>query len=181
MYIRLAIQAGSMTIDAHEYFVKQSYRSRCSICGPNGKLDLIIPVVHNKLSAIPMKEVKIHNESRWQSIHWRSFEAAYKKSPYFEFYEDELRPFYEKKYEYLFDFNLKLLQTVFKIKKAKVKIEITEKFEPLYTDLKDLRNYFQPKNKFETIGSYHQVFSDKHGFIDRLSFIDFLFNEANGR
>ncbi|MBK8584029.1 MAG: WbqC family protein [Bacteroidetes bacterium] len=95
-YILQAIKAGSITIEAHEHFVKQSYRSRCSIYGPNGKQDLIIPIVHEKLYEIPIKEVKIANDSRWQKIHWRSIEAAYKNSPYFEFYEDSFRPYYEK-------------------------------------------------------------------------------------
>lgn len=175
-YILLAIQNGSIILDAHEHFVKQSYRSRSTIYGPNGKQDLIIPVVHTDLFTIPIKEVKIHNESRWQKIHWRSLEAAYKNSPFFEFYEDDLRPFYEKKYEYLFDFNLDLLQTIFRIKKAKVEITLTEKYDASYPELKDLRNYFHPKNNFESVGIYHQVFADKHGFIDRLSYLDYLFN-----
>ena len=179
-YILLAIQNGSMVIDAHEHFVKQSYRSRCSIYGPNGKQELIIPVVHKDLFTIPIKEVKIHNESRWQNIHWRSLEAAYKNSPYFEFFEDDLRPFYEKKYEYLFDFNLELLQRIFKVKKATVEIKLTEKFEMNQPDLKDLRNYFHPKNTFESVAPYHQVFGDRHGFIDNLSFVDYLFNESTG-
>ena len=175
-YILLAIQSGSITLDAHEHFVKQSYRSRCSIYGPNGKQDLIIPVHHKELFTIPIKEVRLHNDSRWQIIHWRSLEAAYKNSPFFEFYEDDLRPFYERKFDFLFDYNLELLQTIFKMKKAKVEITITEGYETSYSELKDLRNYFHPKNDFETIGNYHQVFADRHGFIDRLSYVDYLFN-----
>ncbi|MBK7429849.1 MAG: WbqC family protein [Bacteroidetes bacterium] len=100
-YILQAIKAGSITIEAHEHFVKQSYRSRCSIYGPNGKQDLIIPIVHEKLYEVPIKEVKIANDSRWQKIHWRSIEAAYKNSPYFEFYEKTPSDPITKKYDFL--------------------------------------------------------------------------------
>ena len=177
-YILQAIKAGSITIEAHEHFVKQSYRSRCSIYGPNGKQDLIIPIVHEKLYEIPIKEVKIANDSRWQKIHWRSIEAAYKNSPYFEFYEDSFRPFYEKKYDFLFDFNLELIHELFKAKRAKVEINFTDKYESKNDSFVDLRNHFLPKKKFETPEKYHQVFSDKHGFIERLSFVDLLFNKG---
>lgn len=177
-YITRSIKAGSITLDAHEHFVKQSYRSRCSIYGPNGKLDLIVPIVHEKLFTIPVKEVKIANDSRWQTIHWRSLEAAYNNSPYFEFYEDVFRPFYEKKFNYLFDFNLELTRELFKAKRANVEIKITENYIALAENMTDLRNYFHPKMNYETPEKYHQVFADRHGFIDRLSYIDFLFNEG---
>ena len=163
-------------MDACEHFVKQSYRSRCPIYGPNGKQDLIIPIVHDKLYEIPIKEVRIANDYRWQIVHWRSLEAAFKNSPYFEFYEDAFRPYYEKKYNFLFDFNLELINELFKAKRATVEIKFTEKYEPTIEDASDLRNYFHPKKNYETPEKYHQVFSDKHGFIERLSVVDLLFN-----
>lgn len=176
-YIFRAIQSGSIAIDAHEHFVKQSYRSRCSIYGPNGKQDMIIPVHHENLFTIPIKEVKISYDSRWQIIHWRSIEAAYKNSPFFEYFEDAFHPYYEKKYEFLFDFNLDLIQEILKAKKAIVEIKITEKYENTIDSIVDLRSHFHPKKTFESTTKYHQVFGEKHGFIDRLSIVDHLFNE----
>lgn len=165
-----------ITLDRHEHFVKQSYRSRCSIYGPNGKLNLIIPIIHSDLQIKPIAEVRISNADRWQKIHWRSIVTAYKNSPYFEFYEDDFQPFYEKKYEWLFEFNYDLIQLILKIKKLKVAINFTEKYESSIETGNDFRHVYHPKKEFSKTNKYHQVFEDRHGFIDRLSVIDQLFN-----
>jgi hypothetical protein len=174
-FFRLA-KENAVLIDGHEHFIKQSYRSRCIIYGPNGKQDLIVPVVHQDLQTKPISEVRISYSERWQSIHWRSILAAYRNSPFFEYYEDDFKPFFENEYEFLFDFNLELLKLILKLKKVKTEILLTDKFEKTYADGFDLRNHYSPKNEFEQTASYHQVFADRHGFIDRLSVIDYLFN-----
>ena len=175
-YIEKIAELKEITIDRHEHFVKQSYRSRCSIYGPNGKLDLIIPVVHSDLQIKPIAEVRISNSDRWQKIHWRSITTAYKNSPYFEFYEDDFQPFYEKKYDWLFEFNYELLQLILKIKNINIEINFTEKYESSLEIKNDFRHSFHPKKEFTKTNKYHQVFEDRHGFIDRLSVIDQLFN-----
>lgn len=175
-YIEKISESKVITLDRHEHFVKQSYRSRCSIYGPNGKLDLIIPVIHSDLQTKPIAEVRISNTDRWQKIHWRSIATAYKNSPYFEFYEDDFQPFYENKYEWLFEFNYELLQLILKIKNIKVEINFTEKYESSFEIVNDFRQSYHPKKEFPLTKKYHQVFEDRHGFIDRLSVIDQLFN-----
>src|SRR5699024_12231963 len=44
-------------------------------------------------------------EFNWQKNHWKSLESAYRASPYFEFFEDELHFLYEKRFRFLMDFN----------------------------------------------------------------------------
>ena len=175
-YFYKAAKEETFMLDKHEHFVKQTYRNRCSISGPNGKQDLIIPVEHTNIHTIPISQVKIANSERWQSIHWRSILAAYRNSPYFEYYEDDFKSFYEKKYELLFEFNFELLQLLFKLKKQKPTIIFTDQFEKDVRDKTDLRNYFIPKNKIESVSNYHQVFQERNGFIEGLSIVDHLFN-----
>jgi len=107
-YYRQLKNNASVQFEVYEHYIKQTYRSRCSIYGANGKLDLIIPVEKGKQGHRPMKEVKISYTERWQRIHWKSLESAYRTSPYFEYYEHEIFPFYEKRTEYLVDFNQEL-------------------------------------------------------------------------
>ena len=175
-YILRAIELGKIKIDAHEHFVKQSYRSRCSIYGPNGKQDLIIPIRHQNLFSIPITEVKISNDSRWQTIHWRSIEAAYKNAPYFEFFEDTFRIYFEKKFDSLFEFNLELITEIFKAKKKSVEISFTEQYEASPENNTDFREFYHPRKIVASNLKYRQVFEEKHGFIDGLSSIDWLFN-----
>ena len=102
------------TIEKNEHFVKQTYRNRASIASPDGILDLMIPVVKGSKFHTPIKDVKISYDSKWQRLHWLSLQTCYRSSAYFEFYEDGLAPFYSKKYDFLFDYNLELLNWVLK-------------------------------------------------------------------
>jgi hypothetical protein len=56
---------------------------------------LNIPIKHTKQSHQKTKDIIVENESDWQKQHFKSLEAAYRSSP-FEFFEDDIRPFYEK-------------------------------------------------------------------------------------
>lgn len=122
-----------------------------------------------------MKDVALANEGNWQMKHWRSLESAYRKSPYFEFYEDEFIPHYIKKYKYLIDFTGELLQKIISLLKLDVEIKFTESYEEKYP-MNDYRNFFP--NKKETLDKnfspqfYTQVFN---GFYPNLSILDLLF------
>lgn len=164
-------------IEQHENFVKQSYRNRCTIYGANGKLDLIIPIVKSKTERTKTKTAKIDYSSNWQKIHWRSIESAYRRSPYFEYYEEKLISFYEQKPELLFDYNLSLLQFYLKAFQIDKEIIFTEEYHEKYEDMDDLRNHFDPKKAPEfDHPHYFQCFETKHGFIKNLSILDLLFN-----
>ena len=104
MYYWVLSKSSQVYIDGFENFHKQTYRNRCVISSPNGPLKLIIPVI--RISKNIVKDVKIDNHQNWRKIHWKSLESSSRSSPYFEFYEDEFKPFYlKKKIEYLLDFN----------------------------------------------------------------------------
>jgi hypothetical protein len=169
-------------IEKHEFYVKQSYRNRCSIYGANGKLDLTIPLQHSSERTITL-EKKISYNDNWQHLHWMSICSAYRSSPYFEYFEQDFEKFYTNKYEFLFDFNLELLQLICNLLKMKTRFYFTEAFEKTTQEIDDLRIFFSPKNDFLDdkkfySTNYYQVFSIKYGFIPNLSIIDLLFNEG---
>lgn len=167
--------AANPVFEKHEHYIKQTYRSRCTVYGANGKLDLIIPVEKGKQGHQAMKDVKIAYQQDWQRLHWKSLESAYRSSPYFEYYEHKFIPFFENKTEYLVDFNLKLHEVLCKL------LEID--FNPAFTEsyqTENINNHrslgdplIHPKTEFT---AYTQVFETKHGFIENLSVLDLLFN-----
>jgi len=101
-YYAEIFQGEEIIIESEESYQKQSYRNRCYIYGANGKLALNIPVTHSKVAGkrVMTKDATIANEFDWQKLHWKSLESAYRTSPYFEFYEDDLRPLFEKKHNF---------------------------------------------------------------------------------
>lgn len=165
-------------IEFHENFIKQTYRNRCKIYSANGELSISIPV--KKIDTkTKIKDLLIDYDTNWTKIHWKSIEAAYRSSPFFEFYEDDLRPFYKKKYKYLIDFNIELQNVILEHLDLSVNVKFTEKYLH-FPDYDDLRNIITPKKNINTYNTpeYTQVFKDKHGFIPNLSIIDLLFNEG---
>lgn len=168
-YYKHLANASSVQFDLHEHFVKQTQRNRLEILGPNGRQMLVIPIQKTGNKMI-MGDVQISYAENWQKVHWKSFEAAYRKSPYFEFYEEEFFPFYHSKTTHLADFNLKLFQLICKLAKIKIDYSISTSYETCKPDLRS--DVFEAK-KMET---YLQVFSDRYSFVSNLSILDVLFN-----
>jgi hypothetical protein len=164
-------------VENHEHFVKQTFRNRCQIYGANGKLDLIIPIKKGAGNRKTIHETQIDNSSNWQTLHWRSIESGYRRSPYFEYYEDRFKPFYHTRFELLLDLNIALTKFVIAQFKKDIKLSPTAEFEKSPQGLIDLRNEFDPKNKTPFQHQhYTQVFENRYGFIPNLSVIDLLFN-----
>ncbi|WP_316766974.1 WbqC family protein [Pedobacter frigiditerrae] len=165
-------------LEKHEHFPKQTFRNRVSITSPDGILDLFIPVIKGSKVRTPFKDVKISYDSKWQRLHWLSLQTCYRSSAYFEYYEDGLVPFYEKKYNFLFDYNLDLLCWILKQMKFNSPLNFTEEYFKEIDGL-DLRDSFNKKtiHSVET-KSYFQVFSDRNEFIPNLSIVDLLFNQG---
>lgn len=168
----------SVLIERFEHFPKQTYRNRTSILSPNGKLDLIVPVVKGSKLHTKVKDVRISYDFNWQRLHWMSLQTSYRRSAYFEFYEDELAPFYEKKWEFLYDFNEEILMLLLKSLKINAIFSYTEDFKEQY-EFPDFRTTMNPKIKSSYVSKpYYQVFEDRHGFTPNLSILDLLFSQG---
>ena len=161
--------------DLTDKYNKQTYRNRSEIYGANGKLILTIPIIHSKEKKQQLtKEVKIFNDTSWQSNHWKSICSAYRSSPYFEYYEEDFFNFYFKiKEESLFNFNIKLISYILNLLDHPFNfntISYNKKKHRKIHKLIDAKNLCFQTNK------YNQVFSDKYGYLNNLSIIDLLFN-----
>ncbi len=168
---------GEVMIEKHEHFPKQTYRNRALIHSPNGALELIIPVVKGSKEHTKIKDVKISYDHDWQRLHWMSLQTSYRRSAYFEFYEDELAPFYESKPAFLFDWNEALFQMLLKLLKVKKEYYYTASYEPAEPDYRQL---IHPKKTSvpNAVHPYFQVFEPRNGFLPDLSVADLLFNQG---
>src|ERR1700748_379266 len=168
----------SILIEHEEHFPKQTYRNRANICSPDGVLALTVPVIKGSKNHTSIKDVQISYDFNWQRLHWMSLQACYRRSAYFEYYEDDFAPFYENKETYLFDYNEKLLHLLLKFTKIKANLTYTESYEVEYLGLTDLRSSLSPKKEIDFEQTpYFQVFEEKNGFLKNLSIVDLLFNQ----
>lgn len=175
-YFAELLKTGEYRFEAYEHFPKQTYRNRCYIQGANGKLRLAIPTQHN--GARVMKDIQVSDDYNWQKEHYKSLVSAYKSSPYFEFYEDDLLPIFEKKEKFLLDLNLKTIELIASKLKLEIELNLTDKYE-LVEESIDFRNRFNAKT--EPAGNfpeYFQVFDEKFDFMPDLSILDLLCNEG---
>jgi hypothetical protein len=174
-YLSQVINCDTIVIEKHEHFVKQTYRNRCDIVTANGKLSLSIPLIKQGDKEL-ISDKKISYAEDWQKQHWRTIVSAYKNSPYFEFFEDEFKPFYENQFEFLLDYNTQLLQTILHILRVKKQIQFTQSFELNPPEVIDFRNLSDIAKSESKLKSYYQVFADKIGFTPNVSCLDALFN-----
>jgi hypothetical protein len=173
------VNAKSITFEMEDNFQKQTNRNRMYIYSPNGIQLLNIPVKHSKDNRHQKtKDIKLETAFDWQKQHFKSLEAAYRTSPFFEYYEDLITPIFTKKHTFLMDLNFETIAVVSKCLGLNFESQKTiEYFHEVenYTDLRILTNGKKDHNQFTP---YTQVFENKHGFLNNLSILDLLFNEG---
>lgn len=165
-------------IERHESYRKQSYRNRCVIATTNGLQTLTIPVAH-----VEGRDVRISDHGNWRHLHWYALMSAYNESPFFEYYADDLHPFFECRWEFLYDFNMEICNKVCELLDIHPHVDSTMEYvanTKLDMGIADFREAIAPKHpvpdKDFTPRRYYQVYEHKYGFLPNLSILDLLFN-----
>lgn len=173
------VKSDTVLFEYEDNFQKQTYRNRCYIYGANGKLALTIPVKHKKTTTRKKtKDALIEKDFPWQNQHLKSLRAAYRTSPYFEFFEDDLAKIFNKNYVYLIDLNIDTYLFVTDALQISQDFRKTDTYE-LAPKVDDYRDFSIAKNGVSIeINEYTQMFDDKYGFISNLSILDLLFMEG---
>ena len=173
-------------IEQYDSYQKQTYRNRCLIATANGVQALTVPVEHSPLTShhSPMvKDLRISDHNQWRRVHWNALQSAYSESPFFDYYADDIYPFFERKYNFLIDFNEAIRQKICELIDIRPSVEYTSEYisaiTPQTSDITDYRDVIhakhpQPDDTFEA-KRYWQVFQHKHGFLPNLSILDLLF------
>ena len=173
------INTDEVLFEVHDNFQKQSFRNRCYIFNTNGKQLLNIPVKHpNSSSRKQTKDTLVENATHWQDQHFKSLKTAYRNSPFFEFYVDDLANIFEKKYTYLQDINIDTFLFVSEALQISSNFKKTTSYNTALENY-DFRNLAAIKNQTKICNkSYIQMFDDTHGFLPNLSILDLLFMEG---
>ena len=180
-------------MEQHEHFMKQTYRNRCVIATTQGVQALTVPVEAPvgegvALSKTEIKDVRISNHGKWRTEHWNALQSAYGESPFFEFYEDDIRPFFENRWEFLLDFNMAITEKMCELLDIHPHIELTSSYQnslPIGEGWgeTDFRTVIHPKHPQEDSDfspkPYYQVYKERLGFLPNLSILDLLFNMGN--
>ena len=172
------VNSNSVCFEVCDNYQKQSFRNRTEIYGANGKLALTVPVSYTQKNRQLYKDVKIANDDKWQQLHLKSLQSAYSMSPFFEFYIDDLMPLFEKRFEYILDLNLYCFEVLLESLQMNLVIAKTQSYEKEPVGKTDFRPLVMRNHKVNTLETYTQVFTEKHGFIPNLSILDLLFNEG---
>lgn len=163
-YRKLVEGGGIGCIDGTERWQKQTERNRCTIVTANGTQCLSVPVTVPS-ARCRTDEVLISDHGNWRHVHWNALCSAYGTSPFFEFYADDIKPFYDNRWEKLVDYNrditLKMLHLI-------GLDDVIGRHAAAATHPAGA-----PRSQ-----KYYQTFQRRHGFIEGMSILDLLFNEG---
>ncbi|MCU0457567.1 MAG: WbqC family protein [Bacteroidales bacterium] len=183
-YFSLVASSGRVLIEREENYHKQTYRNRCIIMTSGGALPLVVPVLRGSFHKTAIKDLRIDNSRRWRDLHLRSIISAYAAAPFFEYYIDIISGVISKPYNYLLDLNKAAFDAMCGAIGLTAETGYTDHFEPEGRPGNDYRYSITPKGPSGIPGyasvPYTQVFSERHGFIPRLSIIDILLNNGPG-
>ena len=167
-YMRALMSEPAM-IEQMETFEKQTFRNRALIKGVTGYglqvtgtnydfIRLTVPVKkveHKQLT----RDIEISYQSRWQHQHWITLVSAYQHTPYFMYFADYLRPFYEKEYKWLLDLNDEMNETI---------VSLLRKQKP---------SVFSGQYSERTQDWSGEIWTDKHPWQTELSVLETLFED----
>ena len=166
-------------MERYDNYVKQTFRNRCVIMTTNGPQSLTIPIEGFDGSKCLMRDIRMSDHGNWRHLHLNALESAYGVSPYYEFYIDEIRSFFERRWTYLYDYNLEIYMKMCDFIDIRPNIVSTSEYVKS-DEVDDFRDSIRPKHPLPdasfTSRPYYQVYQQKHGFVENLSILDLLFN-----
>ena len=168
-------------IEQHETFPKQTFRNRCLIATTQGVQALTVPVSFQDGHCV--KDALVSDHGNWRHLHWQALQSAYGDSPFFEYYADDLRPFFEQRWTFLLDFNEAIRIKMCELIDIHPSVTLTTDFIPPTLQpapFADFRTAINPKHPAPDADfvphRYYQVYEQKPGFLPNLSILDLLFN-----
>jgi hypothetical protein len=180
-FFKISSKFSNIVFEQYETYQKMSFRNRCQIAGGEGIINLNIPLEGGRDQKALMKDVRIADAQPWQAQHWKTIVSCYSRSPWFEFYRDELAGLYKTRYETLMDFNRACFDWAVKKLRFPVAVSLTGSYKHDYAPEEgvDMRRRFSPANRVALDGEspirYRQVFEERTGFIPGLSVLDLIF------
>ena len=174
----------AVVVEQYDNFLKQTYRNRCLIATANGTQTLTIPVEKGDTDKCLIRDVRISDHGNWRRLHWNALATAYGDSPFFDYYVDDLRPFYEQRFAFLLDFNMQMTAKLCELLDITPNISLSEEYvKDVESGVDDFREVIRPKHPMPDADfipkPYYQVYAQRHGFIPNLSILDLLFNMGN--
>ena len=178
-YYKHFVSDNELWIDDREPYLKQTYRNRMRILGANGPLELSVPIKSTKGKMPPIDQIEISYDENWPLNHWRSIKSAYKSSPFFEEYEEDIKSIIFSKPMMLTDLNKLIVDRIINLLNLNSSFYFSSD-KQFPSKFKDYRTHFKPSKspEIENARSYQQVFNYKFDFVPNLSILDLLFNEG---
>ncbi len=179
-HYRLLLRTGSIHIDTGEHYVRQSYRTRTGIVGPNGPQDLSVQVVHDHGRKMPMHRVLLSRAESWPQQQLHAIRSAYGQTPWFIHYFEDIERVLLGDHERAVDLNMATFRLALGWLGLRPEITVGEQYVEDASAFTDLRNTFHPKKELppevEPVPPYPQVFADRLGYMGRRSVIDLVCN-----
>ncbi|WKZ59862.1 MAG: WbqC family protein [Cyclobacteriaceae bacterium] len=177
-YFSVLLKHDAVVLEAHEHFVKQSFRNRCTILTANGMQNLVVPLTE-KHGKVTMKGIRIDYSQKWLNNHWRAITSAYRNAPFFEHYADDLHDILFRQPPFLYDLNRELLTICLRWLRSEIPVLETSHYQKTVEQgVMDFRNTLIAKkpetlDKYYTPVPYTQVFGK--AFVKHFSFVDLIF------
>lgn len=180
-YFKLLIKQSNTKIDSYDTFRKMTFRNRYVIAGGNGLINLSIPVAGGREQKTLITYVEIDDTINWRVKHWRSITSSYSRSPFFDYFKDEIKSMLFLEEKCLFNYNISILNKISNLLNLNVQLGFTDSFVS-FGGAEDCRNTILPKT-FQRAGEswqpkYSQIFEDRFNFQPNLSILDLLFCEG---
>lgn len=178
-YYAAMLRFGCVGICSFERYDKRNKNlNRMGIVGTNGVQMLSVPLSKPN-SSMRVGEVGLSEHGNWRHVHWGALFSAYGRTPFFDYFADDLKRIYEDRdIITIFSLNMALHSAIIDFLDLPVEtVVLCGKTDCGAGKCADLRD---SKFNIDMAGGYgyYQIWQDKFGFQKGMSMLDLLFNEG---